>query len=292
MSLAMIHDMFWTLATSSLWLAGAGAGTAQLEVRFRMGEVVTNPTESSVQVGIRPADSAELQVEYWRANAQALEAARLPPRQVEAGELAVFDLTHLEPGTSYRYRFLVRAADGVLEEPAPRPVGSFRTLHSDRGAEILFAYAADSHITERWLAAQCDDKSRSRRELEVFGRTLAHLEGLNPDFLIAGGDTFMTLSPALVSCGAWSDAGSGSARTRLQAERRYEIALSGELWGRLTPKIPFLCVLGNHDGEARFGDEVGSFGHFPDLREISRQARLCHLPDPCRIYDGASDGSL
>jgi hypothetical protein len=64
------------------------------------------------------------------------------------------------------------------------------------------------------------------------------------------------------------------------------------LWGKLTRELPFFHVLGNHDGEARYGDAEGSYGHFEDTRALSRGARLRHLPDPTAVYDGSQNRDL
>ena len=77
-----------------------------------------------------------------------------------------------------------------------------------------------------------------------------------------------------------------------RSDLRYDVALSPALFGRLTRQLPFFYVLGNHDGEARYGDSEGSYGHFEDTRALSRGARLRHLPDPTSVYPGSENGDL
>jgi hypothetical protein len=128
--------------------------------------------------------------------------------------------------------------------------------------------------------------------VDNFLRTLENLQTTDLDFVIAAGDNFMTHSNRLKPCEGWARIGSGTVRTAEQADLRYELALSPELWGSVTNRLPFFYVLGNHDGEARFGDARGYYGHYPDTRPLSRGARMRHLPDPTRVYHGSRNGDL
>jgi hypothetical protein len=144
----------------------------------------------------------------------------------------------------------------------------------------------------RWIRAACSFGASPQRALENFGATLENILRADVDFAIAGGDNFMLHAPRMKTCQGFEQYGSGTVRSAREADLRYEIALSPALWGRLTARVPFLYVLGNHDGEARFGDASGSFGHFTDTRELSRAARRRHLPDPTSVYgDGAGGAS-
>ena len=277
-----------TLA-SSLSLAACGDASEALgPVELRTEEIVTNPTERSVQIGLVPAEDVELYATFAPLEAVTEgDASQTTPLHVGAGTLAVLSLEGLAPGTRHRAQVHLRRP-GESGFVARAPV-HFRTLRADPRATVRFAYAADSHIVGRYIKSECARSPGSDTRLS-FQQTLENVLASGVDFVIAGGDNFMTHAPHLRGCPAYEAYGSGTVRTAAQADLRYELGLA--LWGRVPRELPFLYVLGNHDGEARFGDARGSYGHFSDTRALSRNARLRHLPDPTATYDGSREGDL
>jgi hypothetical protein len=257
-------------------------------VEFVMEEILTNPTQHGVQLALIPAEPAELVLELRAAGeAASLRSARV---SVRARELAVLRVEGLSPGTAYGYSVLVRRpGDGDFTRRAGE---SFRTLREGEGGEFRFAYVADSHIVGWWMKATCHPRADYLLSFENFQRTLSNIEDSGVDFVIAGGDNFMVHSPRFLSCEGYEEYGNGTARSAEEADLRYAAGLAPGTWGRLGRRLPLLYVLGNHDGEARFGDALGSYGHFEDTWSLSRQARLRHLPDSTDVYDGARDGAL
>jgi 3',5'-cyclic AMP phosphodiesterase CpdA len=253
-------------------------------VDFVVGEVLTNPTDRSIEIALLPGEDVELYAAYREISEG--PARRSPQIRAAARELAVLRLGELLPDREYEYAVWVRRTGD--EEFTARPGATFRTLRRQAGSVFRFAYTADSHIVGRWIKVACSLGADQKRALENFGATLENILRADVDFTIAGGDNFMVHAPRMETCEGFEQYGSGTVRSSREADLRYEAALSPALWGRLTAHVPFLYVLGNHDGEARFGDAGGSFGHFTDTRELSRAARLRHLPDPTSVYiDGA-----
>lgn len=265
-------------------LVACTSGEEGSPVDFVVGEVLTNPTERSIEIALLPGEDVDLYAAYR-------DSAEGPPRRspqirAAARELAVLELDDLLPDHEYEYAVWVRRQGD--EEFSARPGATFRTLRRQTGSVFRFAYTADSHIVGRWIKVACSFGTKQERALENFGATLENILRADVDFTIAGGDNFMLHAPRMKACEGFEQYGSGTVRTSREADLRYELALSPALWGRLAARIPFLYVLGNHDGEARFGDTRGSFGHFTDTRGLSRAARLRHLPDPTSVYmDGA-----
>jgi|GEM_PF-894921 len=277
-----------TLA-SSLSLAACGdVSEVPDPVEFRTEEIVTNPTERSVQIGLVPTEDVELYATFTPLETETEgDASQTTPLHVGAGTLATLRLEGLAPGTRYRAQVHLRRR-GESNFVARAPV-HFRTLRADPEATVRFAYAADSHIVGRYIKSECAQSPGSHALLN-FQQTLDNVLASDVDFIIAGGDNFMTHARKLRVCPAYETYGSGTVRTAAQADLRYELGLA--LWGRVARELPFLYVLGNHDGEARFGDAQGSYGHFSNTRALSRNARLRHLPDPTATYDGSREGDL
>ena len=257
-------------------------------VRFVVEELLTNPTETTAQITMIPDEAAELYAEYGPSAGS--DRRRTPTASLQRSEAGSLQLSNLSPGTAHRYQIHVRRpGEAIFQRREPH---TFRTLEPNRDAVVRFAYAADSHIAERWVASRCSSTVRSQQEVESFFHTVDHIRTGELDFLIAAGDNFMTHSPAFSSCDGLQEFGNGTVRTAGQAEARYREVLSTRLWGKLTADLPFFYVLGNHDGEARFGDAAGSYGHYPDTRRLSRAARLATLPDPTQVYDGSKNQDL
>jgi hypothetical protein len=275
----------FVLLLFSLLACEGGAGVS--EHRFLVEEILTRPTRESVQLSLVPAEPLELRVEYGDVPGSLDQQTPRQTRQAE--ELAVFALEGLRPGGSYRYRVLARRPGE--RSFVERPEGRFRTLYADPDTVVRFGYAADSHITGRFNGARCQGERRAGKRRAVLGvanfeRILQQLAAADLDFVVAAGDNFMTHAPNLVSCDATRALGDGTVRTAAQADARYRLALSPRFWGRVGPSLPLVFVLGNHDGEARFGDASGSYSHYSDTRRLSRGARSRHLPSGVKVRSG------
>ncbi|NRA00545.1 MAG: metallophosphoesterase [Myxococcales bacterium] len=269
---------------SASWLACGGAPDAA-PIELVQGELLTNPTEHGVDVVLLSDEPMEYAAEIVAADGA---TSRTPVRSAGARELALVRIEGLEPGSEYTARVrLRRPGDLRFEEREPL---RFRTLRVDRDAVVRFAYAADSHITGRFMKVSCGRGDEHETAIENFRRTVRHIAAADVDFAIAAGDNFMTHAPKMQSCPGVEAYGSGTVRTAAQADLRYELALSPDFLGGIARSVPMLYVLGNHDGEARFGDDAGSHGHFRDTRALSRAARLRHLPDPVLRYPGSREG--
>ncbi len=288
-------EIAWMLVCALSLLSSACERTSveSSKIDLLVEEIVTNPTSRSVQINLLPAEDVEIFVSYSAGDATApigelIEKA--PADRYRAGRLAVLTLDDLEPGTRYRAWLHLRRPGAKSFQV--RPHVEFRTLYDDLESTVRFAYAADSHIAGRYILAKCRPTSRFRTYLDNFQRSLENILARDLDFVVAGGDNFMTHAPLLETCEGWQRYGSGTVRRLEEADLRYELALSNDLWGRVGRALPFLYVLGNHDGEARFGDDSGSYGHFTDTRALSRDARLRHLSDPTAVYRGSDNGDL
>ena len=259
---------------------------------FIVEEVLVNPTETTVQLAVYPRGAAAVFVEYWEAEGGMRRRSGAQRSAAAPQEALVFQLDGLEPDHEYQYRVVWQEEGGQGGQRIQRPAASFRTLRRREDASFRFAYAADSHITGVFIQAQCEGKRDPELMVANFRRTLGHVLSSDVDFIVAGGDNFMTHLWKFKPCGELEALGQGTVRTPQQADLRYELALSPGLWGGLTRELPFFYVLGNHDGEAHYGDAEGSYGHFEDTRALSRGARLRHLPDPTAVYPGSKNGDL
>lgn len=137
-------------------LVACTLGEERSPVDFIVGEVLTNPTERSIEIALLPGEDVELYAAYQ-------EFAEGPPRRspqirAAARELAVLKLGDLLPDREYEYAVWVRRpGDG---EFAARPGATFRTLRRQAGSVFRFAYAADSHIVGRWIKVACSSGAR------------------------------------------------------------------------------------------------------------------------------------
>lgn len=269
------------IATALLALALQSAGP---RVEFLVEELLTNPTTTSVELSLMPGEPAEFFVEFG------LPGSGLPevtsPMTVGAGERATFRLDGLEPGTRYVYRAHIRRPGQHPFEA--RAAHAFRTLRQDLEATVRFGYTADSHITGRYLKYLCSPTPARRRYLTEFETTLRNMLSSELDFVVAGGDNFM-LHGQSFGCDEVPEYGQGTVQDADQADRRVEAALSPRFWGRVATSLPLFLVLGNHDGEARFGNTTGSCAHFASTWSLSRAARLKHLPDPGTVYSSGTE---
>jgi hypothetical protein len=269
------------IAMSSLPLAACQEPAAG--VRWLSGEVLTHPGQRSVLLSLIPAEPVELYVDFgprengWR--------WRTPQRHVAARATAVFRLDGLEPGQHYRYRVRYRraAAEGSFDA---RPERTFHKLRAP-GDPVRFGFSTDSHLYLGWALAHCGDDAT---ELARVNRTLDNIRRSETDFLILGGDEAQMHCVRCPPCRVDGEsAGTGTVRSLLEAQLRYRVTRRG--FEPLAGEVAIVPTLGNHDGEAGFGDSEGRCGQYADTRQISRLARMDHFPVPTDGIDGAADGS-
>lgn len=236
-------------------------------------------------VSLVPAEPAELFVEYGPEPGRLTE--RTPARTVAPDTLALFTLTGLRPGQRYAYRVRCRNASSG-EDFGTRPVRHARTLRSP-GAVFRFGFSTDSHIYKGHVRAHCA-RELSRAPVTAFQRSLENMQREDLDFLVVGGDEVVTHSGVMRPCEVdGEDAGRGTVRTARQAELRYRVMR--RYYEQVTHSLPFFYTLGNHEGEAGFGDPEGRCRHFDTTLAYSLAARLKYLPNPSLVYSGGEEGN-
>jgi hypothetical protein len=216
------------------------------------GELLSRPTDSSMAVSLVAAEAAEGYVEAWRLPSDGGVDAVSAHVQVDGGEVAVLQLSGLQPASRYEFRVQWRRAGEVGF--SPRPAGTFQTARP-AGEPFTFTVQADSHL---------DEKSN----LDLYRQTLANVVADGPDFHVDLGDTFMaekhsapfdkTVAPA---------PDEATVRARYLFERQH--------FGLLGRAVPLLLVNGNHEGEA------GYLGTAADgLPLWASRARRGYFPNP------------
>jgi 3',5'-cyclic AMP phosphodiesterase CpdA len=155
---------------------------------------------------------------------------------------------------------------------------------------VSFAFLSDSHAYRIWANAQASDDPVDQVPLDVLSQTLTNAQEHDVDFIILGGDEtniHCVECPDVAVDG--ESGGTNTVRASRQAELRYLV------WRRLYEEaggdLPLFMVLGNHDGEAGFGNLAGDCGHYHDTAALSVGARKRSLPDPLRSYSGGNQGA-
>ena len=159
---------------------------------FVVGEVLTNPTERSIEIALLPGEDVELYAAYQ-------ELAEGPPRrspqiQAAARELAVLKLGRSPARSRVRVRGLAPASRGwrvrraagcdVSNSASPGRLGLSLRLH--RGLPYR------GTLDQGRLLLRGPSRSGP---LENFGATLENILRANVDFTIAGGDNSMVHAP-------------------------------------------------------------------------------------------------
>lgn len=251
-----------------LWLASVSRALQDPPppVAFLVEELLMHPRHDGVALGVVPAEPAEMYVRYGPADA----TSGTPLVSVAGGECAEFDLGGLAPGSEASYRlFARRPGEDVFR---PRPPGSFRTLPAP-GGRVRVAMLADTHAYAQWTQASPVPGDG----FDVLQGTLANVvadAGL--DFAVLGGDYAMTDCGA--GCYSKPGGGSGSVATLQQAMYRYRKTFSPGLLGPLGARLPFVALLGNHEGEAGFEDLAVQCQDADPVLTYSRLAREQTLP--------------
>jgi hypothetical protein len=256
-----------TLAlTLTLTPTAAAAQDPPPAVAFEVEELLMFPRPDGVTLSVVPAEAAELTVRYGPDSAP-LSA---PIVSVKAGERAEFDLHGLPPGSVAPFALLARRPGEPVFQP--RQARSFRTLPGP-GGPVRFAMLADTHAYAQWT----QNSPYPMDGFDVLRRTIENVvsdESL--DFMVLGGDYVMTdCGPG---CYSKPGAGSGSVQTFKQALTRYRRTFSPGLLGPLGAKLPFVALLGNHEGEALYEDLALACQEPYPVMTYSRLAREQTLP--------------
>ena len=279
---ALTGPLLWLPAaarTDTAVLAGADGPS------FHVEEILSHPRADGVSLSMVPAEAVEAYVRYGELGV--LERST-PLLAAGAGALLAFDLGALEVSGTYGFQVHVRrAGERVFQLRAP---GGFRTLAAP-GDPVTFGVIADTHAYAVWSQ---DAPGTEYKGFEKLQGTIANViadESL--DFAVLGGDIAMT------HCGGGClpkdvdgvTVGPGTVDSQQEADLRYRATLSPKILGPLGRALPLALVLGNHDGEAGFGDADGTCSQFDTTADYSRHARLAHLPNASDSYDGNRVGS-
>jgi 3',5'-cyclic AMP phosphodiesterase CpdA len=288
----------WFLRASRLvWIALlaslCGCATTQPDLRHPPPDFqdlvasatwLSNPTASGVSVSFVPSEAVSASVGF-REPGRATER-RTSPVSGPADELLVLNVEGLEPSREYEYRLWLRTDRSGGGPAVPGPWHRVRTLRSP-GDTVRFAFATDSHAIGRWIRAHCGEDIDSYRVLE---RTLELVSGGGYDFVILGGDEAMTRRRGGPEC-AWNGRPVLRPGPPTPAETHLRYRLLRHLFAPVAADAPVFLTLGNHDGEAGFDGAPKPCGHVEGLSEMSRAARLAHLPNPSAVYSGGPDGN-
>ena len=258
-------------------------------------EILANPTAHGVQVSILPVEAVEVYATYGPIDVSADRDVELRQKtgslKRRAGELAVFSIDELAPGTRHRVQLhLRRPGERGFHS---RPALEFRTLYAEAEASVRFAYAADSHIVGRYIAALCRPTWRMLERLADFQRTLDNILASQVDFVIAGGDNFMTPQPETGGLREIESLRVGNRPQRRRGRSTLRAGFVPEPLGASRAAAPILYMsLAIMTARLDLVTQQGSYGHFSDTRALSRGARLRHLADPTAVYGESQDGDL
>ncbi len=264
-------------------LAGATLALGQA-VPFHVEELLAHPRADGVGLTVVPEIAAEVFVEY---GVNRRDVRRTVTRAVEPATPVRFDLRALPSDAEVFYRVVARPLAGKW---TPRAVQSFRTLRSP-GETVTFGIAADSHAYAVWTRFTC----KQPPDVPAYARLTTTLDRMASDealdFVVVGGDDVMThCNSGCKACdvdGVY--AGAMTAATQQEVQLRYRQTWSTDLLGRLGKRRPLLYMLGNHDGEAGYGQNFCD-SHSNQLRGWSEQERLAYFPNAADSYGGSEKG--
>lgn len=261
-------------------------------VAFFEEETLANPSWDGITIQLIPAERVDAYVEFRRSGTDRWKKTGV---QSGAGDEPLrFNLHSLQSGTQYEYR--LRCREGREAPPSPfkvkddRPFGvravhTFKTL-AKKEKPFRFVFMTDSHIFRWWEASVLGIDNTS---VKTFSSSIRNVEELGPDFIILGGDEFLTHCN---QCrGTFVDGeftGERTISSVREGELRYRQGM--RMFSPLAAEFPLFLTLGNHEGEAGFGNEGGKCNHFSNTKALSEQARLKYLPNPSEVYGGGEEG--
>lgn len=250
------------------------------EIPFRVEETLMYPTRESVSLTMTPLVSTKMYIEYGTQTQQ--YSKKTAPKQVMAGEAAHFLINGLGPGNKYYYR--VRCQNENNLRYGARDEHSFHTLRKE-GETVSFIYGTDAHIYHLWASQTWEQTGPGGgiNKVAKFNASMTNILNEEADFHVIGGDWVMTKCD---NCEGGTYEGvayaEGSTNTAEEALKRYQQTFSTDLYGQITKDLPFVYVLGNHEGEAGFND---------DLMAVNREARQNFFPPTPTTYHANAEES-
>ncbi len=256
-----------------------GGSSTQCDIAFLNEEILSSPTVDGVTISMVPSETMDMVVEYGRpglVSAEKTESIRVRPNA-----LGVVSLDNLQSDTSYEYRVWCKKPYQTRFQP--RDVHDFTTLHEAEDT-FSFAYVTDTHAYATWTAGpSCNPVPQVNKAYYKMAQTRDNILTHDVDFVVLGGDW------AMLSCGGscsycpvnGQSPGMMSITSQSEADLRYQKTLDEEVLGPLFQEIPFVYVLGDHEGEG---------GYQEDTNVFATNARKKHLPNPYAVYGGEKDG--
>lgn len=241
------------------------------DVAFQNEELLHLPRAHGVVLSLLPDEECELRVEY---GLFPYKTRRTEVKSVQAGELALFELNGLTGSERYQYQVSVRRPGDVGW--TLRDLHGFSTL-KEPGQRVRFAVAGDTHAWAVWSYYTGTGSGGGGGFVQGFDyleSTVSRLEATPEywDFLILGTDTAMTKCNAcILKATPGGFVLPGTSPSIADAKLRYRWVLSQALFGRVGADLPLVVGLGDHDGELGWNSTV---------MDVSKPARLAHLPDP------------
>lgn len=260
------------------------SGEKTCAVPFFTEEVLMHPTKDGVTLVMIPKESVTIRVLFGPFGDPTAHATK--ELTVLSGNQASFRLEPLRAETRYTYQVFCKPATSN-DRLLPRPAKTFTSLPAETDKNFSFGYVADFHFYDHWSTAVFEGKTTA---LNTDILTFANLIKNNLSFLVLGGDHVYTHCP---SCPGGIFDGivhePNYALTKTQADLRYQKFLLPEFWGGVAQKIPFVYVLGNHEGETN--PSINACGHTTENSLSSFAARQTYFANPYYIYGGNPEGS-
>lgn len=271
-------------ATQSGFHAIFSSEAKRCTVKFLTEEVLMHPTQTGVTLMMVPKENVDIRVTFG----PSVNPAQYTTAQktITAGMQASFALEPLRSHTPYTYQVFCKPA-GANERFAPRKAKQFISPPAEENKDFSFGYVTDFHFYDHWSTAVFDGKTTA---LEKSISTFQNLLKNDLSFLVLGGDNAYTHCPSCpggVLDGVTHDP--DYALTEAQANLRYQKLLLPEFLGGVAQQIPFVYVLGNHEGETN--PSINQCGHSTQNSLASFAARQTYFANPYQIYGGNPEGS-
>ena len=263
----------------AILLFGALTPTDNTPIAFHNEEILSSPSKDRMTLSVLPAEAADIFVQYGRRGPG--ETTDSAVQRVRSNALGIFVLESLQPDSEYTYRVWCKRP--YEKRFQPRVEYSFRTLR-EADDVFSFAYVTDTHAYTTWTnGADCSPIPQVNKPYLKMIATLDNIRDRDVDFTVLGGDW------AMLSCGGscmfclvdGQSPGSGSVVSQLQADLRYRKTFAPDVLGGLLREVPFVGILGDHEGEG---------GYQLDTNVFAREARRRHLPNPYNTYGGDPEG--
>ncbi len=228
-------------------------------ITFTAEELLTRPTDTSVNINIIPAEAISLYYEYGTlsggpySSTSTVSAAAAAPCNVV--------LTGLAPDTKYYYRMQYQKPGDIW---VTRAEHSFHTQRAP-GDTFTFVVTSDTHAG---LGGNFFSAAR-------YNQTLANILADQPDFWIDAGDT-----PPDDFMHSLTEYQNGYKTFRSDIK-----AISGN--------VPFFQVLGNHEQEMGWNlDDNADPNQTQPIQAVNARRAIIPNPKPDSFYSGNLDTSL